>query len=163
LTRIIARPAIGPSLYGDPSRIIDEFHLDDEKAIEVGPNQSEVPKALHKQMILGQVVRGISGNSSKIHPGLIPGTTLLLPVNLRLLGSDHHQHDPADKRQSAQQWRERDGLLGVGGRLDGADIDNLLAAGVGDTLVGKSHYSQHDESDPHNRYRIDAHTNSSFF
>jgi len=32
--------------------------------------------------------------------------------------------------------------------LDGADIDNLLAACIGDALVSKSHDSQDDESDP---------------
>lgn len=41
---------------------------------------------------------------------------------LRLLGSDHHQDDPGDKRQPAQQRRKRDGLLSVGAGLEGANV-----------------------------------------
>ena len=43
--------------------------------------------------------------------------------------------------------------------MDGTNIDNLLAACVGDALV--SHDPEKDESDPHQRYRMDAHTSSS--
>ena len=37
-----------------------------------------------------------------------------------------------------------------------ADVDNLLAACVGDALVSKSHDPEKDQSDPNKRYRIDA-------
>jgi hypothetical protein len=45
--------------------------------------------------------------------------------------------------------------------LDGANIDNLLAARISDALVGKSYDPQNDESDPNKRYRFD--TDKNFF
>src|SRR4249920_484063 len=47
--------------------------------------------------------------------------------------------------------------------MERANVDNLLAACVGDALVSQSHYPEKDKSDPNKRYRIDAHTISSLF
>ena len=52
-------------------------------------------------------------------PRLIVGTTLKPQLELRLVGSDHHQDNPADKRRAAQKRGERDGLLGVGVGMNG--------------------------------------------
>jgi hypothetical protein len=42
--------------------------------------------------------------------------------------------------------------------LEGANVDYLLAACVGDALVCKRYDPEKNESDPHKRYRIiDAH------
>src|SRR5688572_25985149 len=76
--------------------------------------------------------------------------------------SDHDQSDPTDKHQSAQDGRERDGFLGVGGGLDRANIDHRLAACVSDALVSKRHYSEYDQNDPNQRYRIHTHRICSF-
>jgi hypothetical protein len=46
--------------------------------------------------------------------------------------------------------------------LDGANIDNLLAARVSDALVGKSYDPEDDQSNPNKRYWIDAHKIPSF-
>ncbi len=91
---------------------------------------------------------------------VIAGTTLHMmgdPVELRLLGSNYEQHDPTYKRQSTQDRRERDGLLGINARLEGAKINNILAGGVSDALVGKRYYPEDDKSDTNKRCRIDAH------
>ena len=98
-------------------------------------------------------------------PRVIAGTTLHMmcdPVELRLFGSNYDQDDSTYKRQSTQDTRERDGLLGVGGGLDGTNIDNLLAACVGDALVGKRYYPEDDQSDSKKHYRIDTHRSPSF-
>jgi hypothetical protein len=80
----------------------------------------------------------------------------------RFLGSNYDQDDPAYKHQSAQKRRERDGFLGVCGGMEGTNIDNRLAACVGDALVSKSHDPEKNESDPSMRYRFDRHRIYSF-
>lgn len=40
----------------------------------------------------------------------------------RFLGSNHDQHNPAYKRQPTHKRRERDGLLGVGSGMEGANV-----------------------------------------
>jgi hypothetical protein len=79
----------------------------------------------------------------------------------RFLASSHDQRDPADKHQSAQERRDRVGVLGVGGGLDGANVDNFLGACAA-ALISKSHDTEKDESDPKKRYRFAIHKSSSF-
>jgi len=66
----------------------------------------------------------------------------------RFRGSNHNQANSADQRQPARERRERDGLVGVGGGMDRADIGYRLAAGVGDPLIRNSQGSEDDENDP---------------
>ena len=67
-------------------------------------------------------------------------TTLLPPCRTTPSSSyDQHQHDPTEQAPlHRQERRERDGLLGVGGGMDRANIDNLFPARVGDALISKS-------------------------
>lgn len=78
----------------------------------------------------------------------------------RFLASSHDQRDPADKHQSAQERRDRDGVLGVGGGLDGANVDNFLPACCAAALISKRHDPEKDESDPKKRYRFAIHKSS---
>jgi hypothetical protein len=78
----------------------------------------------------------------------------------RFLASGHDQRDPADKHQSAQERGDRTGLLGVGGGLDGANVDNFLGA-CAEALISKSHDTEKDESDPKKRYRFAIQKSSS--
>jgi len=80
----------------------------------------------------------------------------------RFLASGRDQRDPADKHQSAQERGDRAGLLGVGGGVDGANIDNFLGACAAAALISKSHDTEKDESDPKKRYRFAIHNSSSF-
>jgi hypothetical protein len=75
----------------------------------------------------------------------------------RFLGCSHDQHNPTYEHQSAQERGNQDGLLGVGGGLDGANIDNFLAALVAAPLISKSHNPEKDESNPKKRYRFAVH------
>jgi hypothetical protein len=75
----------------------------------------------------------------------------------RFLGSSHDQHNPTYKHQSAQERGRQDGLLVVGRGLDGANIDNFLAAYVAPPSISKSHDPEKDESDPNKRYRFAVH------
>jgi len=73
---------------------------------------------------------------------------------LRLLAPHDNHYDSARKRQSTEERRQRDGLLGIGGSVNGADVDNLLARSVRDAMIDKSHGAEDDEneSDEHNRF-----------
>jgi hypothetical protein len=75
----------------------------------------------------------------------------------RFLGSNRDQRDPAYKHQAAQERRDRDDLLGVGRGLDGANVDNFLAACAAAALMSKSHDAEKDKSDPNKRYRFAVH------
>jgi len=77
----------------------------------------------------------------------------------RFLGPNRDQRDPAHKHQSAQERRDRDGVLGVGGGLDGANVDNFLGACAA-ALISKSHDTEKDKSDPKKRYRFAIHKSS---
>jgi hypothetical protein len=79
------------------------------------------------------------------------------------LGSNYDQDDPAYKHQSSQKRREWDGFLGVRGGVQGTNIDNRLAACVGDALVSKRHDPKNDQSDSNERYRFHNHEDPSPF
>ena len=61
---------------------------------------------------------------------------------------------PPTSANPPKRGDKRDGFLGIRGGMDGANIDHLLAACVGDPLVGERDDAQYDQSDPHKRYRI---------
>lgn len=79
----------------------------------------------------------------------------------RFLGSNRDQRDPADKHQSAQERGDRAGLLGVGGGLDGANVDDFLSACAAAALISKSHDPEKDESNSKKRYRLAIQKSSS--
>jgi len=80
----------------------------------------------------------------------------------RFLGSNYDQHDSTRQHQSAQDRRERDGLLGINAGLKWANVYNFLAACVADPLVSKSYDPEKDENDPNKRYRFDTHKTPSY-
>src|SRR5882724_7596168 len=66
--------------------------------------------------------------------------------------SHREQDHPAGQRQAAQDRRERDRLLLLGGRRDRNKKKDLLPGGVGDPLVGEGDHpdgDQHDGDDEH--------------
>jgi hypothetical protein len=68
-------------------------------------------------------------------------------VALRCPVADDHQHDSADQTNPAQDGRKRDGLLLFRSRLNGAEIEHLLALGIRDPAVRQRDDADNDKND----------------
>ena len=68
------------------------------------------------------------------------------PPPLPLFRSDDQQDDPTGERQPAEKWRQRNGLMPLGGRLDGADVQDLLASCIADPAKCQRNHAMHDQA-----------------
>jgi len=93
--------------------------------IAIARVQSKFSMSITSCSTYGKLIQGLFG-ARIAHDGR--------PAPLRLPGFSYDQRDPACERESTQNRRERNGLLGVNAGLKGANVDNFLAGCMGGRL-----------------------------
>lgn len=82
------------------------------------------------------------GHTVNLHPARRAPCSSLSPAI-----TDDHEHDPADQTNTANHGWERDRVLFFLGGLNRADIEDLLALGVGDSTVDQRDNPNSDKND----------------